>query len=231
MRPRHRLPSRPPAFTLIELLVVVALLALLASLVLPALARTRQGAGRVSCLANLRQWGLATQVFAGDHDDRLPPDGAPNGISRTDAWYTELPPAIGERPYPEQGAWRTNASVNLPRLVWLCPVNPRRSDGRMLFHYVLNRRVNGSGRRTQPARLSQVPQPDRTVWLFDNGGRAAVAAENNVHTNLHQGGAQFLFLDGHVARIPASDYWDFRRHRGRSDSARLVWDPGGPAVD
>lgn len=229
MSPRQRPSSLTPAFTLIELLVVVALIALLASLVLPALARTRQGAGRVSCLANLRQWGLATQLFAGDHDDRLPPDGAPNGISRADAWYTELPPAIGERPYPEQGAWRTNASGPRPRTVWLCPVNPRRSDGRMLFHYALNRRVNGSGRRTLPVRLGLVPQPDRTVWLFDNGGRAAVAAENNVHTNLHQGGAQFLFLDGHVARFKALDYWDFRRHRGRTNAPGLVWEPGGEA--
>ncbi|MFM7100930.1 MAG: prepilin-type N-terminal cleavage/methylation domain-containing protein [Verrucomicrobiota bacterium] len=230
MSSRHRPTPLPPAFTLIELLVVVALLALLAGLVLPALARTRQGVGRISCFANLRQWGLATQIFATDHEDRLPPDGAPNGISRTDAWYTDMPPAIGERPYPDQGAWRTQAASPLPRSVWLCPVNPRRSDGRMLFHYALNRRVNGSGPQSQPARLGQVPQPDRPVWLFDNGGRAAVAAENNVHTNLHQGGAQFLFLDGHAARLKAPEYWDFHRRRGRTNAPGLIWDPRPPGT-
>jgi prepilin-type processing-associated H-X9-DG protein len=63
------------------------------------------------------------------------------------------------------------------------------------------------------------------VWLFDNGRLAAVAGPNNVHTNLHQRGAQFLFLDGHGRRFPNADYWDFRYQRGRRDHPELRWDP------
>ena len=63
------------------------------------------------------------------------------------------------------------------------------------------------------------------VWLFDNGKRAAVAQQNNVHTNLHSQGAQFSFLDGHAARFRNTEYWDFTLDKGRTNNPNLVWIP------
>lgn len=212
------------AFTLIELLVVIAIIAVLASMLLPAVAKAKGKAHGITCINNLKQWGLAMQMYVTDHDDYLPPEGTGTTLNQQTGWYVALPKQMNLGDY-FQMEWRTNANAPVGRSIWICPSNPRRSNGHNLFHYCMNEHIDRTGESDRPVRFSSVPQPSSIVWLFDNGKLAARAQQNNVHTNIHSGGANFAFLDGHIRHYRSSEYWDFGQNKGRTNNPSLIWKP------
>lgn len=220
------LAAKWSSFTLIELLVVISVILVLAAMVLPALARAREKAKAAICLSNLRQWGYATQLYALNNDDYLPPEGFPNpgpGPLRQ-GWYVQLPAVLGLPPYDTM-PWRTNPSISPGNSIWICPSNKRRSNGRNLFHYCLNGNVDGTGEEDRPMKISWIREPSRLVWLFDSKNQPAVGSWNFAHTNLHGRGAQILFVDGHAKWFGAYRIRDPVTGRPPESELELTWFP------
>lgn len=110
--------TKPRAFTLIELLVVIAIIAILAAMLLPALAKAKAKAKATHCASNMKNWGYATVMYMGDHDDRLPPFGDSSADYTQDFWHMKLAPYVARRTQTKVVFNLTEAFTNQLRM---CP--------------------------------------------------------------------------------------------------------------
>ena len=73
--PMQRRDSSHTAFTLVELLVVIGIIALLISVLLPALAKSKEAANQVKCLSNMKQISIAIIAYANENKGVMPASG------------------------------------------------------------------------------------------------------------------------------------------------------------
>ncbi|MGD0060622.1 MAG: prepilin-type N-terminal cleavage/methylation domain-containing protein [Verrucomicrobiia bacterium] len=188
----RRVPPESPAFTLVELLVVIAVIAILAGLLLPALSKARAVAMEAKCAANLRSWGQAFYLYAVDYNSYLPhtdDEGRndppftynPKYPQRECCYVDVLPPYMGLPPWrsypagqkPTGGIWQCPSARVLPDSAYSASFKPS-SQG---YHsYVMNSYVEQDflyglpfGDSLQPPflKLEICASTSKTILMFE----------------------------------------------------------------
>jgi prepilin-type N-terminal cleavage/methylation domain-containing protein/prepilin-type processing-associated H-X9-DG protein len=199
---------RRRAFTLIELLIVVAIIAILISILLPALSRSRQIGRSAKCLANLHSLSAAVQMYADNNDGRLPTGGLAHGGSVDEgmAWINTAAQEIGSGevvhcPADESPYWNQ-----------VVPGTDQKRRMSYANNYYLMGTVDG---REEYTELTRVKRTCTTIFwaeLTEQGDFAAsdhihpetwfanprTLASNEVQIERHIKRANYGFLDGHA---------------------------------
>src|SRR3954463_9729623 len=123
-----------PAFTLVELLVVIGIIALLISILLPALSRAREQGNTVKCMSNLRQLYMGTELYASMFKGYTMPSTCGTGSAQNFNWWgiEVLGAALGVNRFGTNGASQVDAVDRLAKMLD-CPSVERDKDPAIAF--------------------------------------------------------------------------------------------------
>ena len=180
------------AFTLIELLVTVAIIGVLAALLLVTLGQARVRARSANCVNNLRQWGMALQMYMNDYNDFIPRRG--QGIqpvtilNRPEDWFNCLPSYLGALAFSNLVAAGATSPVFVD------------STGPQFLPYAMNMYLS-PWIRPQQHKFSEIPNPGQLAFMADAPGQYASTVPSQLGYSVnarHAGRANVVFVDGHV---------------------------------
>lgn len=214
-------PKRPRAFTLVELLVVIGIIGLLIALLLPALNKARQAAGRAACLANLRSLAQAQAVYAVVNHNRLVTAGTTEDIQGS--WIGALQPysqhplarrcpadrsPYFDQPFPSTSAYRTtsyaiNDYVSPTHSPVMDPVHKitqvKHSSGVIQFAELAETGTYASADHIHVELFYNVALPTQTLT---NLGKQLPLTRHGSRKAGWDSLLNYAFLDGHAETLP-----------------------------
>lgn len=206
-----RVPARCGAFTLIELLVVIAVVAVLISLLAPALRGARNAALDTRCLANLRSIGQGVVLYCNNNRERFPVSSHTSGsLVSASSWLQSLQPygvVVADR-FCTRDPDRANKATSFATNEHFEPLTPG-----VDFNPVTKKPLPG-GRTFAFDRVGLVPRPSLTIYVYEpnaagtvdhlvthalkNAGAVeqAIAVRRHGASMAQVGSAHYLFADG-----------------------------------
>ena len=203
-------------FTLIELLVVIAIIAILAAMLLPALNQARERASGITCIGNLKQWGIGWQLYADTYKGYLVPQKATpyTGSGSEVAWYNFYNPLrLLAAPSANYIRWSNGRQFcGCPTQIRLRTVNKERC-------YLMNYGVDSYQNSSIWKKLDQVKNPSTIVTVTDQrwkGGDPGFGTSFSGTSGwgptgrvgyVHGGGKSMnvLFIAGNVSSVKVGD--------------------------
>jgi len=202
-------------FTLIELLVVIAIIAILAAILFPVFARAREKARQASCQSNLKQIGLAIQMYMGDYDETIVPSRL--GGTPTDVCWTAL-----TQPYIKNDQIFICPSHSAPVASAATNGYPK-SYGLNYEIHTFNTYVGYAANPLTvwpPVSMASINEPAELIsaidYDFNQPGVHYHTIDARVHWR-HNEMANVLFMDGHVKSMK----------RGATFTPKDLWLPRG----
>jgi prepilin-type N-terminal cleavage/methylation domain-containing protein/prepilin-type processing-associated H-X9-DG protein len=203
-------PNSTGAFTLVEMLVVIGIIGILASMMMPALARAKAKAHQTKCLNHMRQLDLALKMYAGDFNEEYPAR-----LQRTNSWYVKLKQyymtwEVLACPSDRFGVAGMLADANDPKRSYIINgFNDYFLTTLTKEEYALFR----NWRWPHGMKESDVPRPSETLIFGEKR-----TGSRHVHMDINQGqlgndyeeidhqrhthGSNFAFVDGSVRLLP-----------------------------
>ena len=226
-------------FTLVEILVVIGVIALLAGIAFPVFSRARENGRRTSCASNLKQLGLAFQQYAQDNNGRYPRAANYQAWESGRAyWVTGTRMASpngglaldgGEFTYQDGRSSRVEDGALFPFVkeanVYRCPSIENGDKKRLTYSMNCAISMINQVRVRTPSEIVLLVDESKSLndgYFWSAIGIGGVKATDEL-TQMHNGGGNLLFVDGHVKFFP------FKSFPLKEDSTlRIATQPGSP---